>query len=68
MDTPNPKPEDCPFERHPIDPPIKEWALAQFSEEEIIAELDEVRRTGGYQLQDLLAVFDEAVANDERAA
>ena len=69
MDEPNPKPDDCPpFERHPIDPAIKEWALAQFSEEEFLAGLKEIRETGGYQIQDVLAAFDEAIANDERAA
>jgi hypothetical protein len=67
-DVPNPENDPKLFERIPVDPEIKEWALAQFSEEEVIKELDEVRRTGGLKFEDILAAFDEAVADDERAA
>ena len=65
MDTQNPDPL---FERVPIDPEIKKWALEQFSEEELFAGLEEIRQTGGLQIQDLLAVFDEVATKDERAA
>jgi len=64
-----PKRDDCPFERHPIPPELLEVARAEFNEAEVLAELEEVRRTGGYTLKDILAVFDEvASSDDERAA
>jgi len=63
-----PKHDDCPFERHPIPPEILEAARASFNEAEFLEELDEVRRTGGHTIDDILALFDEVDAIDERAA
>lgn len=60
------KRDDCPFERHPIPPEILEAARASFNEAEFLEEIEEVRRTGGYKIEDLLALFDEAAATDER--
>ena len=58
------KPDECPFERHPIPPEILEAARANFNEAEFLEEIEEVRRTGGYKIADLLALFNEADATD----
>jgi hypothetical protein len=64
----NEKPDDCPFERYPTPPEIIEASRAAFNEAEFLEEIEEVRRTGGYKIEDLLALFDEAAVTDERAA
>jgi|GEM_PF-4527158 len=63
-----PKHDDCPFERYPTPPEIIEASLASFNEAELLAELEEVERTGGYKIEDILALFDEVDSSDERAA
>ena len=41
-----------PYEKVP--PEVRAWALEQFSEEEIVAGLREVRETGGLELSDFI--------------
>jgi hypothetical protein len=62
------KPDDCPFERHPIPPEILEAARAAFNEAEFLAEIEDMERNGGYSGEAILALLDEADGNDERAA
>jgi len=42
-----------------------EWARRQFSEEEIVAGLREIRQTGGLELRDFVQELEEAAAPDE---
>jgi hypothetical protein len=62
------KPDNCPFERYPIPPEVIEEIRANFNEEEILREIEEMRRTGGVTFKQLIAALDEVVASDERAA
>ena len=63
------KPDFDPYRKLPVDPEIVKQALADFNEEELVAELREMREKGGYSIDDVLSAFDEAVAShDERAA
>jgi hypothetical protein len=65
MDEPNR--ENCPFEYVPTPPEIIEHFRAAFNEAEFLEEREEMRRTGGYTIDDLMALFDE-VDSDDRAA
>jgi hypothetical protein len=44
---------------------LREWALAQFSEEEISAGLHEIRNTGGLELRDFIDELEKAAGSDE---
>lgn len=46
-------------------PETIEWARAHFDEEEIVAGLREVRRTGGLELRDFVRELEEAAGPDE---
>lgn len=48
----------------PIDPRIREWALRQFTEEEGIAGVNEIRETGGLTFDDLLAAIPPDLRRD----
>ena len=45
-----------------LPPELLEWALQQINEEEIIAGLEEIQRTGGLQLSDFIHELEQLVA------
>jgi hypothetical protein len=45
-----------------LSPELLEWALQQINEEEIIAGLEEIQRTGGLQLSDFIQELELLVA------
>jgi len=63
MDTP--KPDNCPFERFPVPPELIQEALS-IPVEELIADIVEMERTGGLTFEQLISVFDEAPAGNDR--
>jgi len=50
----------------PLTPDILEWARQQFSEEEIVAGIQEVRQTGGVELSAFIHQLEEEAGADER--
>lgn len=45
---------------------LLEWAKGQFSEEEIIAGIQEIQETGGLELRDFIAELEELVTPNDR--
>ena len=43
------------FPRHKVPPEILEWARQTFDEEEFLAQVREIEKTGGLQLEDFIA-------------
>ncbi len=62
--SPEPMPGPPPMK---LTPELLEWARRQFSEEEIVAGLREVRETGGLELRDFIHELEQASGLDERA-
>lgn len=52
------------YPARPVDPALREWALQQFSEEEVIASIKEIRETGGLTFDDLLAALPPHLTRD----
>ncbi len=50
------------WERIPLTPELRQWALQQFTEEEILAGLRELREHGGLELRDFLPELERIVA------
>ena len=48
-----------------VPPDVLEWARRQFSEEDIVAGLHEIRKTGGLELRDFLHELEQAAGADE---
>jgi hypothetical protein len=46
--------------RVPIDPEIIEWAMKDFDEKAYIAQIEEIKRTGGYELKDFIDEVERA--------
>jgi len=57
-------PEDWPREKIP--PALLEWARRTINEEEIAAQIREIRETGGYRLEDIIHEIEERVMMAER--
>jgi hypothetical protein len=51
-----------PYEKVP--PAVRAWALEQFSEEEIVGGLREVRETGGLELSDFIHELEQIADSD----
>jgi type III restriction enzyme len=51
-----------------LTPELLEWARQQISEEEIIAGLEEIRRTGGLELKDFIDELEQEARTRERSA
>jgi hypothetical protein len=66
-DTPPPGGDEYPRSGKPT-PAILEWAKRQFTEEEAVAGLREIRETGGVELRDFVHELDQPAAPDERPA
>ncbi|HEV3387342.1 MAG TPA: hypothetical protein VG097_21160 [Gemmata sp.] len=49
----------------PVPPEIVEAALRDFNEEEILKAIEELRRDGGYQLEDILPFLEGVIGNTE---
>jgi hypothetical protein len=49
----------------PIEPEILEWALQQFNEEETVAGMREIRKTGGLELSDFLPDLEREATGSE---
>ena len=52
------KPQKCP-------PDVLAWADRQFSDEEVIAGVREVRETGGLELKDFIREIDKVLSPDD---
>ncbi len=48
-----------------VPPDLLEWARRQFSEEEIVAGLREIKETGGLELRDFIHELEQAAGTDE---
>lgn len=48
-----------------VSPDVLEWARQQFSKEEVIADLREIRETGGLELRDFIHELEQAAGPDE---
>lgn len=66
-DAPPPLPDDLSRYRHkiPVPPEIIEQALRDFNEAEILAELEEVRRTGGVSSEEFLRELERLLGPEE---
>jgi hypothetical protein len=53
------------FAPQPLPKDLLEWAREQYSEEEIIAGIEEIRATGGLELRDFLGELQEAANRHE---
>jgi hypothetical protein len=53
------------FEPIPLSPELLEWAKQQFNEEEAIAGIEEVRRTGGMELHEFIQELEAEAARRE---
>ena len=56
-----PSAECAQWEKNPITPELREWALRQINEAEIIAALRELREQGGLELRDFLQELEQIV-------
>lgn len=54
----NPNPPE-PFPQEVIPPEMLAWARQTFNEEEFLADIREIKATGGVQLKDFLAELDQ---------
>jgi hypothetical protein len=50
------------WKKIPLTPECREWAIQQFTEEEIVAGLRELREQGGLELRDFLPELEKIVA------
>jgi hypothetical protein len=50
------------WEKTQLTPELRQWALQQFTEEEILAGLRELREEGGLELRDFLPELERIVA------
>lgn len=56
----NPNPSE-PFPREPIPPEILEWARQTFDEADFLAQVREIKETGGVRFEDLIAELEAIV-------
>lgn len=56
-----PDPADSPesFPREPIPPDLLAWAQQTFNEEEFLADMREIERTGGVRFEDFITEVEE---------
>jgi hypothetical protein len=62
---PAPSEPGCPFPRTQLSPELLEWARQQFNEEELEANLREVREKGGLELKDFIHELEQIVNGRE---
>ena len=51
---------------HHLPPALREWLCQQINEEEILADLQELREKGGLELKDFLPELEQVVRDRER--
>jgi hypothetical protein len=65
-DLPGGPPPDQPRPQHRLSPELRQWALQDLNEEEICAELQELREKGGLELHEFIQELEQVLRDSER--